>query len=374
MTTASGGALTEPAGEATLDAEPALGPTPAAARPAPATAHILALDGLRGVAAISVMLHHAWVGNSHGWLAVDFFFCLSGFVIAQAYERKLAGGLTVGRYMAGRLQRIYPMLLLGGLIGLATWRGSEDATFLGAAPGWTFALVFAANCLFVPYVAQPRAFPFNNSQWSIVYELLANAVHAVLLPVLTNRVVLAICAASALVLTIATVHHGTMNWGHSRDHAEIALARTGFSFFAGVLLFRHGERLRACLPAVPFWVLAAVILVIASVPALHQPWPWLNACRELATALAINPALVALGLTCPAGGRIVRWLGVVSFPLYAVHAPLVFLAMTAMQPLYSGLLLKLVMLGWCVPILGLALLLGLYVDLPLNRLRRRPAG
>lgn len=143
-------------------------PVPDTRKPgAGAAGHIQPLDGLRGVAALSVMLHHAWVGNSHGWMLVDFFFCLSGFVIAKAYEGKLGAGLPLWRYMGLRLLRIYPMLFIGGVIGLLFWRSAEGSAPLLQMSTATFALVYFAHCLFVPFVAQKQAFPFNNSQWSI---------------------------------------------------------------------------------------------------------------------------------------------------------------------------------------------------------------
>jgi len=349
-------------------------PVPDTRKPGAGTAgHIQPLDGLRGVAALSVLLHHAWVGNSHGWMLVDFFFCLSGFVIAKAYERKLGAGLPLWRYMGLRLLRIYPMLFIGGVIGLLFWRSAEGSALLLQMSTATFALVYIAHCLFVPFVAQKHAFPFNVSQWSIFYELLANLIHALLVPVLSKRVLIGIVALSGLYMVVATLMIGTMNWGFERDHIEVGLARTAYSFFLGVFLFRIQDRLIRRLPSVGFWWLAAVILVLASIPSLVRPFPVIESLRQIVTVLAVNPAIVALGLTCPTRGTLIRWLGVLSFPLYAIHAPLVFYAHALMEAKFSGLMLKAAMLGWCVPIALAALLLGIYVDLPLNRLRRKVA-
>jgi peptidoglycan/LPS O-acetylase OafA/YrhL len=81
------------------------------------------LDGLRGVAAMSVgILHAGQIFNvdiipRHGYLAVDFFFCLSGFVIAYAYEERLFGQHSWGRFALLRVIRLYPMIVVGTALG-----------------------------------------------------------------------------------------------------------------------------------------------------------------------------------------------------------------------------------------------------------------
>jgi peptidoglycan/LPS O-acetylase OafA/YrhL len=76
------------------------------------------LDGMRGVAAMGVVLYHlSQMLSLHlfraGYLAVDIFFCLSGFVIAHAYERRLLGGLSPLRFAAIRFARFFPLIALG---------------------------------------------------------------------------------------------------------------------------------------------------------------------------------------------------------------------------------------------------------------------
>ena len=333
--------------------------------------HVEALDGLRGIAALSVMFYHAWVFNAQGWMAVDFFYCLSGFVIAMAYESKLAAGLPFGRYVSWRLMRVYPMLAVGGIIGLATWRTGEAIPFLTAASPTTFTLAWLAHMVLVPFYGQEKAFPFNNVQWSILYELLANALHALFLPVLTNRVLMGVLAVSGAVLAWRTFALGTMNWGFDLRHIDVGLARMGYSFFAGVLLYRLRTAILPRLPRVPFWLLAAAIFVLASIHGLEAIHPWLEPARQVGTVLLINPLLVSLGAVSGARGPAIRALGELSFPLYAIHLPLVYFARTTMATTLDGMALKMGVFAACVPIVAAALLLGRYVDLPLNRLRRR---
>lgn len=84
--------------------------------------HYILLDGLRGVAALMVLVFHVFdVCSSniipHGYLAVDLFFVLSGFVIGYAYDDRWQQGLTAGQFFRRRLIRLHPMVLVGGLLG-----------------------------------------------------------------------------------------------------------------------------------------------------------------------------------------------------------------------------------------------------------------
>ena len=93
-----------------------------------------ALDGLRGVAAVIVVLHH--LGNERlgpfnptfGYIAVDLFFALSGFVIALNYDHRFAGGMTVKEFMLKRVLRLYPLYAAGLLLSLLTISVVVNAT------------------------------------------------------------------------------------------------------------------------------------------------------------------------------------------------------------------------------------------------------
>lgn len=109
---------------------------PAAAYPGPSYAQDLGhgagqakgrfvfLDELRGLAALSVVLLHAsqifsFRLNSHPSLAVDFFFCLSGFVLANGYEQELKSGALGSRaFFLKRVVRLYPMIVVGVALGV----------------------------------------------------------------------------------------------------------------------------------------------------------------------------------------------------------------------------------------------------------------
>src|ERR1700676_1910725 len=85
--------------------------------------HFATLDGLRGVAAIVVLASHCINVFGFSWLiphagqAVDFFFCLSGFVIGYSYEKRLLGTMSFPEFVVVRIIRLYPLILVGLLLG-----------------------------------------------------------------------------------------------------------------------------------------------------------------------------------------------------------------------------------------------------------------
>ena len=100
--------------------------------------HYEILDGLRGVAAVMVIIFHlfeAHAGGSHltqiinhGYLAVDFFFMLSGFVIGYAYDDRW-NRMTVGTFFKRRIIRLHPMVIMGSIVGAAFFLFSGVALF-----------------------------------------------------------------------------------------------------------------------------------------------------------------------------------------------------------------------------------------------------
>ena len=94
--------------------------------------HYELLDGLRGVAALLVVCYHIFEGYAfaggtmiesinHGYLAVDFFFMLSGFVIAYAYDERWNRTLTLKSFFKRRLIRLHPMVVMGAVLGFITY-------------------------------------------------------------------------------------------------------------------------------------------------------------------------------------------------------------------------------------------------------------
>ncbi|MFC0590833.1 acyltransferase family protein [Novosphingobium aquiterrae] len=257
------------------------------------------LDTLRGIAAIMVAAYHAEliVGGqrlfAHGYLAVDFFFALSGFVMARTYEGRFPSALAFG---AMRMRRFAPVMACGSLFGfvaLLAPAGLPMASFLALL-----------SLLYIPW---PRGddglFPGNPPQWSILFELVANVLHAAVLQRLGVRTVLALALACAVLL---------LAFAAAPDDPPFALFRTLMSYCLGIALYR----LRRRLPRLPY--LAAPLVLVGGVAAAD-----LSPVLAWAFLFVAVPTSLISGLT---GTRARPWLGALSFPLYAVHYPVLMLS------------------------------------------------
>ena len=151
------------------------------------------LDGLRGVAAVLVVFFHlleTYSGGqahqiiNHGYLAVDFFFVLSGFVIGYAYDDRW-DRMTIWGFFKRRLVRLQPMVIMGTVIGacLYFFGQSEGFPLIGNVPGWKVLLAFVMGCLMIPCGMNMdirgwgETNSFNGPNWSLTWEYLANILY-----------------------------------------------------------------------------------------------------------------------------------------------------------------------------------------------------
>jgi peptidoglycan/LPS O-acetylase OafA/YrhL len=279
------------------------------------------LDGMRGVAALFVAMRHISffhnLGIHGGYLAVDLFFVLSGFVIAHAYERRLAQGLSPARFLAARYLRLWPVYVLGAALGLIAalaqaLPGRDNLTASQVLHTAPFALLMLPG----PHI-KPMLYPVNSVAWSLALELLVNLAYAFLWrPLRDVRILLAVLAASALALIGAVAWFGKLDIGFGWNDAWGGVPRVAFSFTAGLALHRlHQARpWRAPLSA---WAALAVLPPLFYLHLDEIVWP-------LACVLVLFPALAILAASSeprPAAGRTFAWLGAASYPLYALHKP-----------------------------------------------------
>lgn len=287
------------------------------------------LDGLRGVAAFAVILDHV-PGGVLGdllpgrYLAVDFFFVLSGFVLAHAYGRRLEQGWSPLSFMTARVIRLYPMYLLGLMIGIALSVLGLLRGWMG--PTWSDVLTTAMlGLLFLP--APPMAafgggslYPFNGPAWSLFFELIANLIYALIARFLSWRVLgaILILGAAAVIYTLNR-HAGTGGPGWLWEHVDAGFARVMFDFFAGVAI--HRVRTLKQIPALPWWGALIGFLVVIAMPA---PGEW-RVVYDSAAALVLMPLLVALSAGSQVTGvvaRICSTIGLLSYGVYVIHVPM----------------------------------------------------
>ena len=286
------------------------------------------LDILRGVAAIAVLLFHLKLQPSspslvpHGYLAVDFFFMMSGFVLAHGYEQALQTRLPWRTFLIMRVIRLYPLALLGAGMGLAVLSvsthafpqvsGSTLSSFAGAA----------LNCFMLPSPlawsrsAQPL-YPADIPLWTLALEFGINLLWAWAGPRMSTVKLAAFALASWVVVAILTMQAGTADLGYDAATLWGGVARVCFGFPLGVVLYRLRHDV-GFIPRPPPWLLALALAVVVTGPAgdtAGVPW-W-----DLASLLVFLPAIILLGghprrVSWPG-----RWLGATSYPIYALHTP-----------------------------------------------------
>lgn len=309
-----------------------------AGRAAAGAERFLLLDGLRGLAAFAVILDHT-PANALGdlvpgrYLAVDFFFVLSGFVLAHAYGKRLESGWTVVSFMRARLIRLYPLYFAGLMIGLALsvimiLRGWD------ATPLEQVAVMAVFGVLFLPApplfdFSSGHLFPFNGPAWSLFFELVANLIYGLIARVLGWRLLSAILVVGAIAVAFTLMRHqGVGGPGWLWGHFDAALARVVFDFFAGVALFRMRDRIR--LPRIPAAILVLAFIAMIAAP-VSAEW---RAAYDAAGTIILMPLLVAFASEAKVGhaaGRVCAGLGALSYGVYVLHVPLLNLINTAAQ-------------------------------------------
>ena len=332
------------------------------------------LDGLRGYAALLVLAFHTCAragvaGAQGGYLAVDVFFVMSGYVVAHAYDARLPE-IGFWGFCRLRLIRFYPLYFIGALLGLLLYGvyivfgHSVDFT-----PGQALFGAFLPNLLFLPIVSDhfgDNLF-MNPPAWSLMFELAINFAYAAAYPWLGRSALMAIVALGALGVGVCAYVFSGVSAGSGDPALLIGLARVSYSFPLGVLLHRQRQRL----PHVG-WLgpLTPATLALAT---WSPPSFW----RDVVFVLALSPAIVVIARDArPALPRLAAFLATISYCLYIIHEPILLLASAASNrfaihppPLFGGLAIALVFVAWA---------LDRYYDAParawLSRIVPRPAG
>ncbi len=345
-----------------------------ASSPAAPSRYQRSFDWLRIGAAVAVVLHHLTplvAGRSllpHAYLAVDLFFVISGFVVAERHEHRLRAGWPVVDFLKARLSRLLPLLLITAIVVLleAGLRRAYGHTLselkwlevIGAVIASAFAL---------PMPLQPLLghgnWPLNPPLWSLFYELLLGVALAPWLLRLTNHGLVFVSAVSAAALAWFGLQAGSLEGGVFLFQACVALTRIGFSFTLGVLLLRRHQghaRLAQCLAPCAIGLLAAALSTGAEGGATVSS----AVAIDLLFAFVAWPSLVTLGAAVEPAWPLpaLPFLGALSYALYVLHWPLTLLLrnlarhlgwMSVDSPFTTGMLLLAVLLTGTVAVLWL---------------------
>lgn len=309
--------------------------------------HYPVLDGLRGVAALAVVAMHISEAHStsaldmninHGYLAVDFFFLLSGFVIGYAYDDRW-GKMTVGNFFKRRLIRLQPMVVIGMIIGAVTFYFQASAFFpkIADTPVWQVILVMLIGCTMIPIPPSMdirgwnETYPLNGPAWSLFYEYVVNILYALFIRKFskTGLSILVMIAGCVLIHYAVTNESGDLIGGWSLEPLQlrIGFTRVMYPFFAGLLLFRIGKLAHI---KHAFWWCSLLLLIILAMPRIGgSEHRWMNGLYEALSIVFIFPFIIYLGasgeLTNAFARRTCKFLGDISYPIYITHYPLIYI-------------------------------------------------
>ena len=326
------------------------------------------LDGLRGVAALMVILFHCFetyipvFGTqhiNHGYLAVDFFFVLSGFVIGYAYDDRWDKMTTWG-FFKRRLTRLHPMVIAGTLIGAALFffAGSAFPKTL-EAPGWKFALCLVMGLLMIPCGKNldirgwGEMNSFNGPNWSLTLEYCGNILYAFVfrhLPKVVLAILCVVCAFFTLDLTMGWDVFGFFpdgpqytvigGWSLTPDQLYIGFTRLLYPFLCGLLISRilPSHRTETNPSGSPihlkggFWWCSLALIVLFSIPCIGGKTGVPDGIYQAVCILLIFPIIVLAGsgsvTTHKWSTKVCKWLGDLSYPLYITHYPLMYMQMS----------------------------------------------
>jgi peptidoglycan/LPS O-acetylase OafA/YrhL len=267
----------------------------------------------------------------NAYLAVDFFFALSGFVIAFSYEKRLQESLSLKDFMIARGIRLYPVYLLGMIAGTIPYFAFEYHLRLTRDILVRLIALFSLQTLMLPPLSlwnSPSMFPLDFPAWSMFFEMLANFGYALMVRrrLAGVRQIVPVILVSFGVLAYWLLRGGSLSVGsHTDGHGWLAIFRVAFSFLMGVLIFRIFRR-----QGTPHWpgpqsAMTAVAVALAMTLLLAGPFPAMRSrVFTLVTAAVLLPCLLYLGARCrlsPSWHRICTFLGDLSYPLYLLHVP-----------------------------------------------------
>lgn len=342
--------------------------------------HFEILDGLRGVAAVAVVIFHFmefavpdYHDNfiAHSYLAVDFFFCLSGFVIAYAYDQKIK---TIGTFafLKLRLIRLHPLVVIGSIIGLACFVLDPYSNLFETYGIWKTLLMFLSSCLLIPYPLVTERyfnlFHLNPPTWSLFWEYIANIFYVVVLFKLKNKFLWMLTLIAAILLCWEAHRSTYLGVGWGGDSFAGGGIRVFFSFLAGMLVYRSKWIIKTRLGFLPLSVLLAAAFLF---PFSAKT----NYITDPVIVILYFPFLVALGAGATqrkSFSKICKLSGELSYPLYMVHYPFLWLFLSYVEKLKPTMTQMQVIIPICVALLiGFAYFVMVWVDIPIRKYLKR---
>ncbi len=361
------------------------------------------LDGLRGVASMIVVAFHlfeTYSGNpvhqilNHGYLAVDFFFVLSGFVVGYAYDDRW-DRMSTWNFIKRRLVRLHPMVIFGAFFGLLLFYFGDSPMFslIGQTEWYKPLILFLIACTMIPVNASmdirgwSETYPLNGPAWTLMLEYIANLLYALVirhLPKIALAILVAIFACFTIMLCMNIDPLGITGphqyaaytviggWGIDACQLWIGFIRLLYPFFCGLLISRIGKFIKV---KAGYWVCSIIIAICLCMPRVGGTNPdnfWMNGVYEAICILLIFPLVVTIGAGSQVSGKksfaFCKWMGEISFPLYITHYPLIYMQMSWAAAHKDHPLSMHIFVSVCIFILAILVAWGAYklYDVPVR--------
>lgn len=312
--------------------------------------HYEILNGLRGVAALMVIFYHVFEAFAtspydqkfnHGYLAVDFFFILSGFVIGYAYDDRWQK-MSIKDFFKRRLIRLHPMIVMGFVLGAITFLIQGSEKWDGSPTPISMVMLATLLSLFL-IPAYPGAgyevrgnaeiFPLNGPTWSLFFEYIGNILYALIIRRMGTKALTVLVAVAGIGLAyfaignLSGLGHLGVGWSLLDHNFLGGMLRLMFAFSAGLLMSRVFKPVKI---KGAFWISSLAIVVLLSMPYITgEKTPWANGIYDAIVTILIFPFLVYLGAsgktTDKFTTRLCKFMGDISYPLYMVHYPFMYL-------------------------------------------------
>ena len=317
------------------------------------------LDGLRGVAALMVIIFHFFelysFGNpskqiiNHGYLAVDFFYVLSGFVLGYAYDDRW-DKMSYWDFYKRRLIRLHPMVIAGSLLGMCYFFLGEciNSPNIESVNPLYFFLTIIMSILMIPCPAQMdirgwgETNSFNGPNWTLTYEYIVNILYSLIFRRLHTIIIGILTLASALLLVNLTCNFDIFNVMNERESNKytviggwsltscelcVGFTRLFYPYFAGYLVYRLKLKIR-----IPYsFIICSIILItFLSMPRLEKEgYPIFNGIYEAIVIILIFPLVIIIGAGDTTKNEILtkicKFIGELSYPIYITHYPIIYM-------------------------------------------------
>ncbi len=337
--------------------------------------HFIVLDGLRGVAAFAIVLFHfmEWIYTDptknfigHGFLAVDFFFCLSGFVIGYAYDDRLKK-IGLKQFFKRRLTRLQPLVLFGSVIGLLAFLFDPFADYQQQYSLSRIALIFLCSVLMIPLPTMSERsfnlFGLNAPSWSLFWEYVANIFYGFVLARLHKKILLLLLLPAAYFLFNTAYQKGNLLGGWAGENFWDGGIRIWYSFLAGLIIYRYKLIIKN---KAGFFGCAILLSIVFVMP--HFSFNW------LAEALVVSlyfPLIVSIGAGTFLSQKsiaVCKFSGDMSYPLYMTHYAGIWIFgnyLTTYHP--EGTTLYLIVITGTIVLTFFAWLVMKYYDTPIRK-------